>query len=198
MTEPVDEWSELQRTWQSRPDPGAAELDQVRARIARAQRVAVLRSALDMGACAVGAVLGVWALLRGTGAGLVVGFAALAFTAFGGWIAWRNARLRRPAVGGTVAEALDAAIALERSAESWARAMVPMAAAAAAFLAVIVLSLAWDADADADAARLRRQLEVVGVALLLLAVGTVAGHWFEARARRRRHVLEQRRRELEA
>lgn len=196
MTEPVDDWSELRRTWQSRPDPGAPELDRVRARIARAQRVAAFRSALDVVACAIGAVLGTWALLRGTGTGLVIGFAALAFTAFGGWIAWRNARLRRPAVGATVAEALDAAIALERSAEGWARAMVPMAAAAAAFLAVILLAIAWDG--DSDAARLRRQLGVVGIALLLVAAGTVAGHWLALRARRRRHVLERRRRELEA
>jgi hypothetical protein len=196
MTEPVDDWSELQQTWQTRTDAGAVELEQVRVRIARARRAAMFRTALDAGACAVGAVLGTWALLRGTGTGLVVGLAALAFTAYGAWLAWRNARLRRPVVAGSVTEALDAAIALERSAEGWARAMVPMAAAATAFLAVVVLTVAREA--DSDAARLRRQLEFIGIALLLLAAGTVAGQWLERRAGRRRLVLEQRRRELEA
>ncbi len=196
MTPPADDWSDLQRTWQSGPDSGAVELERVRARIARARRAAVLRAALDVAACGVGAVLGTWALLRGTGTGLVVGAAALAFTGFGGWLAWRNARRRGPVSTGTVAEALDAAIALEQSEERWARAVVPMAAAAAAFLGIVVLTLAWDA--DGDAARLRRQLEIVGVALLLVAAGTAAGHWLERRARRRREVLERRRRELDA
>jgi hypothetical protein len=196
MTELPDDWSELQRTWQSRTEPGAMELEKVRSRIARARRAAAMRTALDAGACVVGAVLGTWALLRGTASGLVVGLAALAFTAYGAWLAWRSARLRRPVVAGSVTEALDAAIALERSAEGWARAMVPMAAAATAFLAVVVLTAAWEP--GSDAARLRRQLGFVGVALLLLAAGSIAGQWLERRARRRREVLERRRRELEA
>jgi hypothetical protein len=196
MNGPGDDWSELQHAWQSRSDPDALELDRVRARIARAERLATLRTALDVAACAVGGAVGLWALLRGTGTGLVVGLAALAFTAFGGWIAWRSARARRPPVGGTVAEALDAAIALERGAEDWARAVTPMAAGAAAFLGVLALATAWNR--DTDVAGLRSLLEAVGVALLVVAVATGVGHGLARRAERRRSVLERRRRELEA
>jgi hypothetical protein len=196
MTGPADDWSELRQTWQSRPESDALELAQVQAAIARARRRSTVRTMLDAGACALGLTLGAWSLLSGTATGIVVGLAALGFTAFGTGIAWRNARRRRSPVTGTVAEALDAAIALERSAEQWARAIVPMAAAAAAFLAVVVLAAAWDP--DAEAAQLRRRMEIVGIGLLVLAVAIGTEHWLAHRARLRRQVLERRRRELEA
>lgn len=194
MSEKSEDWSELQRTWQSQPAGDPAELEAVRASIVRADRAARLRTALDVVSCVIGAVLGVAALLRGTPSGLVIGLAALAFTAFGGWLAWRSARGRRHAPTGTVVAALDAAIALERAAEGWARAAVTMGVAATVFLAVVALATA--ADAGADAAQLRRVLEAIAVALIAVAIASVVVSRLGARSLRRRQVLERRRAEL--
>lgn len=194
MSDTTNEWSELQQAWQSQRKMDMEELDAVRAQIARARRAAQWRTALDVASCLLGGGIGIWSLFIGTPSSITIGLAALAFTTFGGWLTWQGARSRQQTSTGTVIDALDTSIALERAAEDWARAFTTMAPAAMAFLGVVMLVTA--ADFDTSPAQLRRVLGVSAITLLAVAIATAVGQRFAARVQRRRHVLEQRRNEI--
>jgi hypothetical protein len=194
MDENAEDWRDLQQAWQAQSDPDAAALRTAWTRVAYASRLAQLRTALDIAGCAVGASVGAWALQQSTPSSITAGVAALAFAAFGGWLVWSNARVRHQAATGSIIEALDAAISLERAAENWTRTLATMSVAATVFLAIVAFVVA--ADSNASPKQLRHMLEAIGIALLCLSIASSVSQRFAARAQCRRYELERRRAEF--